>query len=317
MKSFDLKAWILERRIVLFLFGVARKIKPWGFEGLSLYYVAEFFIEAMNKGSVSTRAAAIAFRLFISIFPALIVLLSLIPIIPIDNFQESLFSNIQGFFPGDTFTLFESTLHDLINRSHSTILSIGFILALYFSSDTVNAILQGFNASFNLEKRRTAISMRLLSLLLLLILTIMLVISVGLITFSEIIFYKFKEYQILNDSFILTVLDIARWLIIVMLIYGSISILYNTGDLKRSKWKSFNAGSSFATIFFVLASLAFAWFVQNFASYNRLYGSLGTLLVLLVWMNFNCFILLLGFELNTSISRAKRSAIQTIKTVTE
>lgn len=317
MKDFDFMKWLMERRMILLLFKFARKFKPWGFGGLSLYYVAEFFIESFNKGAVTTRASAIAFRLFISIFPALIVLLSIIPHIPIENFQESLFENIQGLFPGDTFTLFESTLDDLINQKHSTVLSIGFILALYFSSDTVYAFLEGFNSSFNLEKRRSWFSLRLLSLGLLLALTIMMVLAVGLITFSEILIYKINEYNFLNDSLFLFFLDIARWMIIIMLIYFSISILYNAGDLKRKKWHVFNAGTSFATVFFVLASLGFAWFVQNFASYNRLYGSLGTLLVLLIWMNFNCFILLLGFELNTSIARAKRSALEKIKSVAE
>jgi membrane protein len=133
------------------------------------------------------------------------------------------------------------------------------------------------------------------------------VVAVGLITVSEIVLYRIGEFDFLNDAFIIFMLDIARWLIIILLIYSSITILYNAGDLNRKKWKLLNAGSWFATIFFILASLGFAWFVQNFASYNKLYGSLGTLLVLLIWMNFNCVILLLGFELNASISKAKRS----------
>lgn len=284
---------------------LASEIRPPGFERLSVYDVARYFIEGLQKGAVSTRAAAIAFRLFLSIFPALIVLLSLIPYIPIENFQEELFSSIRSFFPGDTFSLFESTLNDLIHRTHATVLSIGFILALFFASDTVNAILIGFNGSYNLEKRRNPFILRLLSLVLLLGLTLILVIAMGLITFSEFIFDYLQTTELVSAGIVIFALQVAKWVIVILLIYSSVSVLYNVGDFNRSRWKLFSAGASFATVFFILASIGFAWFVTNFSQYNKLYGSLGTFLVLLIWMNFNCMILLLGFELNASISRAK------------
>jgi membrane protein len=253
---------------------------------------------------MTTRAAAIAFRVFVSIFPAIIVLLSLIPVIPIDDFQESLFENIRAFFPGDTFSLVESTLDDLINKTHHTLISLGFVLALYFASNTVHAILLGFNESYHLEKKHKPLIIRVYSLVLLVVLTILIVLAVGLITFSEIIFHYLQEFQIVNDAFILLLLKIAQWLIITLLLYTSITVLYNAGDLNRKKWQYLTAGASLATTFFIAGSLGFAWFVQNFSSYNKLYGSLGTLLVLLVWINFNSFIILMGFELNTSINKA-------------
>lgn len=283
---------------------LAKTFHPPGFQGLSIYEVAEFFIEGLDKGYMTTRAAAIAFRVFVSIFPAIIVLLSLIPVIPIENFQESLFENIRAFFPGDTFSLVESTLDDLINKTHHTLISLGFVLALYFASNTVHAILLGFNESYHLEKRHNVFIIRLYSLVLLVVLTLLVVLAVGLITFSELIFHYLQEFQIVNDDFIIFLLKIAQWIIVTMLLYTSITVLYNAGDLNRKKWRYFTAGASLATFFFIAASLGFAWFVQNFSSYNKLYGSLGTLLVLLVWINFNSFIILMGFELNTSISKA-------------
>ena len=109
-----------------------------------------FFVEGVSKGSIPTRAAAISFRLFLAFFPGIIILLSIIPLIPIDDFQVQLFDAIKSYFPGDTFSLIEDTLHDLINKKHNTLLSIGFILMVYYASDSINAILMGFNESYHL-----------------------------------------------------------------------------------------------------------------------------------------------------------------------
>lgn len=285
---------------------ISKGIRPPGFEGLSLYNVTRFFLEGLQKGAVTTRSAAIAFRIFLSIFPAIIVLLSLIPLVPIENFQDDLFDSISGFFPGDTFDLFESTLDDLLNKTHTSLISVGFILALFFASNTVNAILLGFNGSYNLEKKGNPLILRLLSIVLLLVLTLILVIAASIIAFNEYLFDYIRSLELVSEFWVILGLQVAKWVIVTFLIYTSTTVLYNVGDLSRSLWRIFSAGASFATLFFILGSIGFALFVEYFAQYNKLYGSIGTFLVLLIWMNFNCTILLLGFELNTSISAAKK-----------
>jgi membrane protein len=284
---------------------ISRSIHPPGFEGLSLHYVARYFIEGLQKGALTTRAAAISFRLFMAFFPIIIILLSLIPKIPVEGFQEELFTSIEGFFPGDTYQLVESTLNDLVNKTHTTFLSIGFILGFFYASSSINAIWLGFNGSYHLDDRGNPFLMRLVSVGVLMILGLLLFIAVSLVLFSGYAFDYLHAIRIIPDNGILIILEVAKWLIVVMLIYFSITILYNMGNLKRSHWKMFSAGATFTTILFLIASILFAWFVNNFAQFNRLYGSLGTLILLLIWVNFNSIILLLGFELNTSIKRAK------------
>jgi membrane protein len=286
---------------------IANKIRPWGFQGLSLYFVAKFFVEGIQKGSLTTRSAAISFRLFLSVFPGIILLLSIIPLIPIENFQENLFENISGFFPGDTFSLVESTLDDLLNKKHNTLLSIGFVLVIFYASNSVNAILLGFNGSYNLQEKGNPFLLRIASVLLMLVLGLFMVVAVSLIIFSGFAFDYLHELDLLPDKGIIMLLDAARWVITIFLIYLSISTLYNVGDFRQTKWQMFSAGTSFATLFFILASVGFAWFVSSIAQFNKLYGSLGTLLILLIWINFTSTILLLGFELNTSIQIAKRT----------
>jgi membrane protein len=284
---------------------ILKRIKPWGFRGLSLYQVSRFFIEGLQKGAITTRAAAIAFRLFLAFFPLLIVLLSLIPYIPVENFQENLFNQIRDFFPGDTFQLVESTLDDLINKTHSTVLSIGFVLVLYYASNSINALLIGFNGSYHLDQKGNALIMRVFSFILLLILGILIVVAIVLIMFSGKGIAYLKEAEILPDGGIVFLLNLARWIISVALVYFSITMLFNVGETGRKKWKWFTAGAAFSTALFILGSLAFAWFVSNMAQFNKLYGSIGTLIVFLIWIDFNAFILLLGFDLNTSIKRAR------------
>lgn len=278
-----------------------------GFQGMSLLYVAKFFWEGLMKGAIPMRAAAISFKLFLAFFPGIILLLSLIPYIPIANFQENLMGYLQSFFPGDSFSLVESTLNDLVNKKHNTLLSVGFILTIYYASNSVNAILLGFNTSYNLEERGNPWMMRFASLILIFVLGLFMVIAIGLIVFSDFFGRYLHEHGIISGQG-KNLLVVAKWFISILLMYTVISTLYQVGTPRRRKRLRFmNTGATFATIFFVLASFLFAIFVENFSNFNSLYGSLGTLLLLLIWLEFNCMILLLGFELNVSITRAKKS----------
>jgi membrane protein len=285
-----------------------KEVKPPGFQGLSMWFVMEHFIEGIMKGQLATRASAISFRLFLAFFPGLIMLLTLIPYIPLDNFQQNLFDTIEGFFPGDTFSLFESTMKDLVNTRHSGLLGIGFILVLYYASNSINAIFIGFNSSYHLEEKGNPWVMRIASILLIFILGFIMIIAVAVIIFSGTAFEYLHKIGVIGDKGIIPILNIANWIISLFLIYSIFSTLYNVGvGKRRRRWRFFNVGATFSTTFFIITSILFAYFVNNFASYNKLYGSLGTLMILLIWLNFNCMIVLMGFELNMSIRKAKKS----------
>jgi membrane protein len=277
-----------------------------GFQGLSMLVVGRFFIEALTKGSITTRAAAISFRLFLAFFPAIILLLSLIPYVPIPNFQKELMDSIHTFFPGDTFSLVEETLNDLINKKYNTLISIGFILVIYYASNSINAIFVGFNESYHFEDNTHPLLRRVISIILIFVLGILLTSAITLIVFSENIIEFIGDKDWLADKTIVLMLDIARWAITITLIYSVITTLYNAGMgvRRRRNWKFWNVGAVLAAFLFVVTSIGFAYFINNFSQFNKLYGSLGTLMVLLIWMNLNCIILLAGFDLNASIRKA-------------
>jgi membrane protein len=232
----------------------------------------------------------------------------LIPYIPIDDFQKSLFDSIRGFFPGETFTLFEDTLDDLINQKHSGLLSLGTVLLLYYASNSINAILIGFNQSYHFEDKSHPLVMRISSIILIFVLGFIMLLAVVVLVFSGVIFEYLHQIGIIGDRGYIPILNVAKWCVSITLVYAIISTLYNVGVRKRiRRWTFFNVGATLATLSFIVTSLAFAYFVNNFATYNKLYGSLGTLMVLLIWLNINCVIVLIGFDLNVSIRKARRS----------
>ncbi len=283
---------------------LSERIKPIGFEGLTLYAVGNFFLDGLKQGALTTRGAAIAFRLFLAFFPAILVMLSLIPLVPIVDFQDNLFAAIEQVLPGDTFALFEQTIADLILNKHNEVLSASFLVGLFFASNSINAILSGFNGSVNLEKKGGLLKTRLFSLGVLFVMALVVVVCMALVTLSEVIFdYGFARVD-MNEGLAQFLVSSVRYIIIITLIYSVVTVLYNVGNLDMKKFKFFSAGAMLTTIFFLMTTIGFAIYLNNFGNYNELYGTLGTLVVLLVWLDFNCLILLLGFELNASISKA-------------
>jgi len=297
--------WIESSAIVKRTKFFLRSISPWGVEGMNLYDVFRFFGLGLINGSVSIRAASISYRLLLAFFPAMILLLSILPHTPLET--NDVMDALLLFFPGETVSLFELTVNDLLEKSHVSILSIGFILTVIYASSSVNAILTGFNASYLLEKKGNPMLYYFISLLLLVTLVVMLGVAVLLIGFSGQGLTWLSNKELLPGE-LLPWLNIARWTMSLILVYFSVSILYHFGNPDRDKWRTITPGATMTTILIVLLSLGFGAFITYLDSYNRLYGSLGTFLLLLVWVNANSSILLLGFEFNVSVHKARNEA---------
>jgi membrane protein len=275
-----------------------------GFEGLSLYEVSMFFYKGLVEGALTTRASSLAFNFFLAFFPSIIVLFTLIPFVPIEGFQEQLFVLIMDILPPSTYEATKSIVDDIVNHEQGGLLSLTFILALYFSTNGVNAMITGFNATYHLTDKRTWIQLRLLSFVLTLILAILLILTIIFQIFSQGFMNNLVAEGYLQQ-YSADIISYAKWIILIIVLFISISILYYYGPADKSKWKFLSAGSISATTLSVITSVGFSYYVDNFAQYNQLYGSIGTLLVILLWMYFNSIILLLGFELNASIVSAK------------
>jgi len=166
-------------------------------------------------------------------------------------------------------------------------------------------LIEAFNASFHIRESRPLIQQRILSLGLTLLLSIMLIIAISSIIFGKLTVNYLTEYELISDNAGKLILY-GKWFIMLLMLFFGISTLFHLGPALKSKWKLFTPGSIFATIFIIITSIGFNYYINHFSQYNKVYGSIGTLMIILLWMYFNSIILLTGFELNASISNAKR-----------
>lgn len=297
---------ILRLRIIEIPINVSKKIVLPGFDGIPLYDVLSFLIKGLQKSSLTTRASSLAFRFFLALFPSLIFLLSLLPYIPIDHFYNELLLVLRDLLPDEAYQMSADTMHDLFNKKHNTLLSFGFLFALYLASDGVNAMIEAFQNSYHNQKKINFFKKRLTSLLLLFILTFLMIAAIGLIVFSGIFMSYLISNNILSSDVSIIMLNVGKMIILLLLFFLGISSIYYFGGMGYKKFRFISAGSTLATLLTILLSFGFAFYVNNFASYNKIYGSIGTLIVIMLWLYFNSLVLLIGFELNASIKHAKQ-----------
>lgn len=283
-----------------------RKIILPGFDGMPIYDVLKFFFTGVIKGAVTTRAAAVSFNFFMALFPAIIVLFTLIPYVPISGFQDSLLELMRSLIPQQIFGTVEETLFDIINRPRGGLLSVGFFLTLYFATNGVSSIIEAFNQTYYSIETRSFLRQQLVSIALVLILALLLIISISLITIGPVVINWLDAKGFLRGRFTYEIIMTSKWLITVLMFLIMYSLLYYFAPARKKDYRFISAGSTFATLLTIITSVAFNYYVNNFSRYNTLYGSIGTLLIFLLFIYFNSIILLLGFELNASITQVKR-----------
>ncbi|MBC8265523.1 MAG: YihY/virulence factor BrkB family protein [Flavobacteriales bacterium] len=290
-----------------FILNIAKKIKPLGFAGLSIYDVAIFFWKGLIEGAITTRASSLAFNFFLAFFPSIIVFFTLIPYIPIEGLQETLMELLATVLPPSTNEITFDTLDDIINNPRGGLLSVGFILALYFSTNGINSLIEAFNSSYHIREIRPLIQQRILSLGLTLLLSIMLILAISSIIFGKVAVNYLTDFELISEYQGELILY-GKWLTLLLMLFFGISTLFHFGPAKKTKWKLFSPGTLFAAIFIIITSIGFNYYINHFSQYNKVYGSIGTLMIILLWMYFNSIILLTGFELNASISNAKENS---------
>lgn len=277
-----------------------------GFGGFSVYHISRFFFHALFQGNLVERAAAIAFRLFLAFFPAIITLLTLIPVIPIPDFQVKLLGAFHSMLPQEVYDFVEGMLHDLVLRKHNTLLSISFIFGIFLASNSINAIMQGFRHSTFVTDWYRPWKQRVISLLLMLLLTLLCVVATAVLTITS-----FGRTLLHDNGDHLHFLESAgfvavRWATSVMLVLVAVALLYHAGSPGKRRFQLITPGAVLAVLLIFLLSRALAFVFTNVTNYNALYGSIGVVLAVQLWLYFNMLVLLIGYELNTSIAKAHR-----------
>lgn len=279
-----------------------------GFNGIPLFDVVRFFFIQIQKTSLNERASSIAFNLLLAIPPALIFIFTLIPYLPIKDLLEQVYELIRDVVPGkQNHGPIIDFLKDFANTQRSGLLSFGFLLALYFSSNAMIGIMGSFNKMNYIGfSQRHYFHDRWVAIKLTLILFLIIILSiVALVTRGAVLTWLGIE-----DPTIRTIIFNVRWIVILMLFFFIISFIYRHAPAVHKKWKFINPGSILATFMMIAFTMGFSYYVVNFGNYDKLYGSIGTILILMLMIYFNSLVLLIGFELNVSISSLRKLADQ-------
>ena len=285
-----------------------KSIKLPGLTGLSLYDLLEMYILGIIHGALTIRASAIAFSFFMAIFPFLLFILILIPYIPIDGFQNDFLSVLNTTLPPTTSDFFKNNIFDNINnQSTGGLLSSVFIVSMFLMANGVNAIFSGFQNSYHQQLNRNFINQYIHAIGVSLLLVVILILTIAGLGFIEIYVVHpiYENLDFLDSSSELVWLNILKFLFFSIMIYIGISVLYYFGNSKLERSSFYSIGALLTMILVILNSFLFSIYIDNFSSYNQLYGSIGALVVLMFYLWLNAIILILGFELNTSLQKLK------------
>jgi len=283
---------------------VLKKIKlPW-LQGLSFYDLLELYILGIVEGALSYHASAVAFSFFMALFPFALFILNLIPYIPIEGFQSDFLQFVKEGVPPNTYDAIYKIINDILNNSHSGLLSSGFLLSIFLMANGLNGILGGFESSKHVLTKRGFLHQYLVALGMSLTLSLLLLVTVATIVVFEVFIQKTIIQDVLSDRIPLIIWG--RYIFVILMILITTSILLKFGTIHHGKRPFISIGSVFTTILIILSSYGFGIWVIKFSKYNELYGSIGTLLIMMFYIWINCMILLLGFELNASIAKLKK-----------
>lgn len=294
----------------------SKKIFIPGFEGLHLYEVFIFFLRQIRREGLNVRAAAIAFNIIMAIPAAFLFLFTLVPYIPAaKNIHNELLNVILEITPDQSArTMVTGFLDDFFMKPKTGLLSIGFILAIFYSSNAMMGIIRSFDRSLVVKAETNFISKRIRAIKLTVIMVMLLIASALISAGQGVLFNNIMNWLNIKDGFVKSLIQNLRWIVVVLLFLYAIAFIYKFAPSVHERWKLLSPGAIFATVIMVLATWLFALWAQNFSNYDKFYGSIGSLLVIMTLVFINSLILLVGYELNVSISHLKtRSQIALIK----
>lgn len=300
IRLFRILRVVVVRKIIHF----SRKVVIPGFEGISLWEILFFFVWSIRKGLIGTRASSLAFHFYLALIPFALVLVVSCAYVPFFDLKQDIIPILSGFIPEILVGKFIEGLAEFENSTVNSIISIGFVIALYFISNGFSVMIRAFNSSKIKFEKRTWLSNKLVSFALV----------VGFIV-SIIIIFLFMVWQrkllLIGASTFTFIENNYDWMnygfaviFIGSIIYFGIAVLYYVGPASNSNFRFFSAGATLATILILLIFLMYSFYIKSFANYNALYGSVGTVIIILMWIYLNAYALLIGFELNASIHGA-------------
>lgn len=292
-----------------------KKVKLPGLEGLSIYDLLEMYIVGIINGALTSRAGAIAFSFFMAIFPTLLFFLNLLPYVPIEDFQANFINTITSFLPNESGNFLNEIIVDIVKNKRGGLLSSTFLLSIFLMANGVNAIFAGFENSYYIQTKRNFFKQYVYALSVGLLLALLLIFTIAVLGYVELYIPYLSKFAgkttglrvASGEEFGIT---LAKFAFLVAMVYIGTAILYYFGTHQGRKAKFFSPGVLLTTVLIIVTSYLFGIYIANFSQYNELYGSIGALLILMLYIWLNSNILLLGFELNASLYMLKKKKQQ-------
>lgn len=297
--------WINDHPVINQVVAWAKRVSFIGFEGVPIYYVARFFIEEIKNERLSLHASSVAFYFLLALFPGMLFLITLIPYLPVEDFQGTMFNALYQVLPRPAFEFIEGALSDIIRNARFELLSSGFLLAFIFSTNGVDALVRSFTREQPIFRKRSWLNRKLTVLKLTALLFVLLIFSVFFIVLGNQVIDWISAKVVSLESWAVIFISAIRWLAILLTFFTAISFIYFYAPATETKWRFVNIGSTVATLGSIISSLVFSYIVNNFNLYNEIYGSLGALIAITTWIYINSMALIIGFELNLSVKYQK------------
>jgi membrane protein len=285
-----------------------------GYSGISWYTVIEFFIRWVDRRDLQLRATSLSFTFFLALFPSIIFIFTLIAYIPISNSHQSIMLFFEKLLPTSAYKAAQTTLVDILNNQRGGLLSLGFLTAMYFSTNGFVSLMNALNKYGRQKETRSFWKKRIVAIILATIVSVSLLIAVGLLTFGNFTI-KYLDKLAYFPSKITPVLLVSLNIsIVAILILFFISMIFYLAPNHNKQWRFISPGAVFACVSILLTTLGFSGYINAFNTYNKVYGSIGVLIVIMLLIYINTYILLLGYELNISIDKAAKE-IKTFKAI--
>lgn len=297
-----------------------KKIRFSGHEDVSLYRIVKRFLHNLQDDEIMDRANGVAFNFILAIFPAIIFFFTLIPYVT-RYFPEVNKETIMGFLrglaesglmPPNMYEVASTTILDIVSNQRGGLLTLGFLFALVLSTNGMLALMRAFNSCYKTIENRSGLKTRLIATGLTINMTIVLFVTVLLLVVGQLVIeYLFGNFQDLTSfnlsRFEVNLIFSLRFLIIFITFFLAISTIYYFGPAIHYNWRFFSIGSFVATLLCLAVSYGFSYYITNFATYNKVYGSIGVLIALMVWVQLITVVLLVGYEINASIHDSIRA----------
>lgn len=298
------RPYLLVKKIGARLTSLLQSIKLPGLDGLTLYDLFVIYAEGITKGSIRTRASAISYSFFMAIFPFILFILNLIPFISIENFQSKFLSFMNRALPVQAATTFEQIFKEIALQQNQGLLTVAFLSSLFLMANGINAIYNGFGRSVHADFTRKQFRQYILSMAVSVMLVLFLLIGVILSLYIEYFLTELKANNIMTANSESSSLGIVRNITFIFMLVIFVATLYYTAMVKR-RGHFISVGAVFSTVLILLSSYGYGIYINNFATYNEVYGSLGALLIFMVYIWVIANILLLGYELNMAIRKLR------------